>query len=142
MVTALSRSGVPMGITINSFASVSIDPPLVLWSQANTSPTHDEFRSASRMVINILSHAQRDVSSQFSRAQEDKFLGIDWEPSMCGTPVLHGCAATLFTRASMHYQGGDHTIHLCEVDAFQQTDQLPLLFCKGQYVNLPQSLPN
>lgn len=135
VVTALSRAGVPMGITINSFASVSLMPPLVLWSQAHTSPTHGDFQCAEHMVINILSDAQRGISTHFARHHDDKFAGIAWDAAPCGTPVLQGCAATLYCRASTHYEGGDHTIHLCEVETFENHALAPLVFCRGQYMD-------
>lgn len=139
VVTARSRDGRPIGITINSFASVSLDPPLILWSQALVSPTHDEYSAADTLIINILAETQRDISTHFARPQDDKFSGIDWDIAPCGTPRLAGCAATLYCRRSRRYEGGDHTIHLCEVNTFESHDRAPLIFCRGRYVDQAQT---
>ena len=139
VVTALARSGHALGITVNSFASVSLDPPLVLWSQARTSPSHDAFVQVETMVINILSQSQREVSARFAQPHPDKFAGIACTHAPCGTPMLAGCAATLVCRVARRYDGGDHTIHLCEVESFQGHDSAPLIFCKGSYLDHPHA---
>lgn len=136
VVTALGADGQPFGVTVNSFASVSLDPPLVLWSQAKSSPSHDEFSRAGTMVINILSENQRDVSTRFAHPHPDKFEGVARSAAPCGTPVLMGCAATLVCRVVNHYDGGDHTIHLCEIESFEDHCRHPLIFCKGAYAEL------
>lgn len=133
VVTALSRQGVPLGITVNSFASVSLDPPLILWSQSRSSPSHDQFVLADTMVINILSEGQRDISTRFATPHPDKFEGVACSFTPCGTPVLEGCAATLVCRGATRYDGGDHTIHLCHVLSFTSHSRDPLIFCRGNY---------
>jgi flavin reductase (DIM6/NTAB) family NADH-FMN oxidoreductase RutF len=134
VITALARDGRPLGITVNSFASVSLLPPLVLWSQARTSPTHDEFASAATMVINILADDQQEVSAHFARPTLDKFAGIAFSRLPCGTPVLDGSSATLVCTPTARYDGGDHTIHLCAVDTFTNHHRPPLIFCRGSYL--------
>lgn len=134
VVTALGRGGARLGITVNSFASVSLEPPLVLWSQDRGSPSHHDYLAADRMVINILSEAQRELAARFSRPHADKFAGVAWEAADCGTPVLLDCAATFVCRAAERYEGGDHTIHLCRVESFECSGRTPLIFCQGTYL--------
>ena len=134
VVTALARDGRPLGITVNSFASVSLLPPLVLWSQARTSPTHDEFSVAATMVINILADDQQEISARFSRPHPDKFSGITLSRLPCGTPVIEGSSATLVCTPAARHEGGDHTIHLCSVNTFTNHQRPPLIFCRGSYL--------
>lgn len=139
VVTALSQEGKPMGLTVNSFASVSLDPPLVLWSQVRSSPAHDAFFRAKEMVINILSDDQQELSSHFARPHEDKFEGIDYSPAEGGTPVLMGCAANLVCEVVDKYYGGDHTIYLCRVQSFDNHGRPSLIFSRGSYVRARES---
>ena len=139
VVTALARDGRPLGITVNSFASVSLLPPLILWSQARTSPSHEDFAAAGTMVINILAATQRDISARFARPHPDKFAGVAISRLPCGTPILEGCAATLVCTPKTRHDGGDHTIHLCAVDTFTNHRRAPLIFCRGDYL-APSSL--
>lgn len=134
VVTALARNGEPLGVTVNSFASVSLDPPLVLWSQVKSAPSYPEFLAAKTIVINILSAQQRHLSLQFSRPLSYKFDGVEYGSAPCGAPILDGCAATFICRIVDHYYGGDHTIHLCRIESFKNHDRHPLIFCKGTYI--------
>ncbi|HBP28009.1 MAG: flavin reductase family protein [Advenella sp.] len=134
VVTALNPEGSPLGVTVNSFASVSLDPPLVLWSQVNTAPSHSGFLKAKTIVINVLSAEQRRLAAQFSRPDVDKFAGISYSLAQCGTPVLEDCAATFICEIIDHYYGGDHTIHLCKINSFQGHAPHPLIYCRGTYI--------
>jgi len=137
VVTALSDTGAPIGVTVNSFASVSLDPPLVLWSQAQNSPTHPSFLQAGAMIINILADDQAELSVQFSRPVPDRFHGVDCVPGLAGAPVLQGCAATLQCRVADRYYGGDHIIFLCRVEHYESHERRPLIFSKGSYLKVP-----
>lgn len=134
VVTALSPEGRPLGVTVNSFASVSLTPPLVLWSQACRSPSHMAFFQARTMVINILSEDQADLSARFSRPEVDRFADVAYRPAACGCPVLAGCAATLVCRVAERYYGGDHTIFLCAVQDYENHHRTPLIFTEGSYL--------
>ncbi|WPH18123.1 flavin reductase family protein [Variovorax paradoxus] len=134
VVTALSPEGTPLGVTVNSFASVSLAPPLVLWSQACSSPSHTAFFQARTMVINILSEDQSWLSAKFSRPGDDRFSGIDFTSAACGTPVLAGCAATLVCSVADRHYGGDHTIFLCGVNEYENHHRAPLIFAGGSYL--------
>jgi len=134
VVTALSPEGVPLGVTVNSFASVSLAPPLVLWSQACSSPSHTAFFEARTMVINILSEDQAGLSAKFSRPGDDRFADVGYTTTACGTPILAGCAATLVCSVADRYYGGDHTIFLCGVDEYENHQRVPLIFASGAYL--------
>jgi flavin reductase (DIM6/NTAB) family NADH-FMN oxidoreductase RutF len=134
IVTALGRHRARLGITVNSFASVSLDPPLVLWSQDRQTPSHLDYLTADRMVINVLSEDQRELAARFSRPHPDKFAEVAWDAAACGTPILRGCAATFVCHVADRYDGGDHTIHLCRVESCERSDRAPLIFCQGAYL--------
>src|SRR5687767_2050097 len=90
VVTTIS-DGRCYGITANSFSSVSLDPPLILWSQSTTAPSHAAFRAADRFAINILSEDQLNLSNQFAGKVRDKFAGVAWRPGLGGVPLIEGC---------------------------------------------------
>lgn len=98
VITALDRDGRPHGLTANSFSSVSLDPPLILWSQSLASPSHPVFLEAERFVVNILADDQVAVSKHFARGGDDKFAGCETRPGLGGVPLIAGCAAYLECR--------------------------------------------
>ena len=103
VITALDEAGTPYGLTANSFSSVSLDPPLVLWSQALTAPSHPVFRAADRFAINILACDQVEISNRFARAADRKFEGVPVRVGLGGLPLLEGCAAYLECRKITSY---------------------------------------
>ncbi|WP_346915313.1 flavin reductase family protein [uncultured Roseibium sp.] len=131
IVTTLSANGRPVGMTINSFNSVSMDPPLVLWSIARKAPSYDAFHANGSFVVNILSEHQHELCLQFSRPSEDKFAGVDFEPGLNGIPQLTGAAAHLECMTHDRVEGGDHTIIIGRVMRLQASDAMPLLFHRG-----------
>lgn len=120
------------GVTANSFSSVSLDPPLVLWSLSNRSSALEAFRTASHFAIHVLRSSQIRTSNQFARPG-DKFAGIEFDRSPHGTPLLRDCLARFECRSYRHHEGGDHTIFLGEVERLEYTDDDPLLFVQGEY---------
>jgi len=132
IVTTLGPDGRPVGMTINSFNSVSMDPPLVLWSIAKKAPSYDAFRANRGFVVNILSEHQLDLCLQFSRPSEDKFAGVDFEPGLNGIPQLTGAAAHLECVTHDRVEGGDHTIIIGRVIGLRASDAQPLLFHRGK----------
>lgn len=141
VITALDGGGTAHGVTVNSFASVSLDPPLILWSQALTAFSYPVFRDAERFVINILAQDQTDVSMRFARAGADKFSGIATRRGMGGVPLIEGCSATLECRREAIYPGGDHAVFLGRVERFERHARPPLVFGGGKYlVAHPQEL--
>jgi flavin reductase (DIM6/NTAB) family NADH-FMN oxidoreductase RutF len=133
VITAAAADGKPVGLTCNSFASVSLNPPLVLWSLVIYSPNLTVFQDASHFTVNVLGAAQRALSTQFATSSADKFAGVDWTPGLGGAPILAGCVANFQCRAAGRYYGGDHVIFLGAVEAYAYNRDEPLLFAQGGY---------
>ncbi len=134
VVTACDLQGRRHGLTVNSFASVSLDPPLVLWSQAVIAPSHGVFQQVGHFAVNVLAEDQSDLSARFSRAGEDKFAGLSVDTGIGGVPLLPGCAARFECSVYQRYPGGDHTIYVGRVERFGRTDLAPLIFGNGRYL--------
>jgi len=137
VMTTLRPDGSPVGLTVNSFASVSLDPPLVLWSLAARSPSLGAFRAAAHFCVNVLSAAQQDVCGRFARPDADKFAGLDWTMGECGVPVLAGCVATFQCRSAFNNWGGDHVIFVGHVERFATSEAPVLLFHRGRLMPAP-----
>ncbi len=140
VATTVSGDGQPKGMTISSFNSVSMDPPLILWSIGLEAACFDTFRQADKFAINILSAAQADISGQFAAAQDDRFTGIHWQLSGFGLPLITGAAAHLECSVWRRYAGGDHEIMVGEVQHLAATDQTPLLYGLGRLTSFPSEL--
>lgn len=134
VITTLDRDGKPHGLTANSFSSVSLDPPLILWSQSLTAPSHPVFRDADRFVVNILADDQVEVSNRFARGGADKFAGCATRPGLGGVPLIEGCSAYLECRRIDSFPGGDHVVFLGQVDRIERTGRQPLVFGGGRYL--------
>jgi flavin reductase (DIM6/NTAB) family NADH-FMN oxidoreductase RutF len=139
IVTALADTGEPVGLTVNSFNSVSLDPPLVLWSLALRSSALTAFERAERYAIHILSADQKDIAELFARRGDDRFAAIDWAPGQFGAPVIAGAAALFECRARSRYVEGDHVILVGEVErCTSRSGVTPLIFHGGRfYTELP-----
>jgi len=131
VVTASDR-GRAIGMTANSFASVSLDPPLVLWSVAKSSPSHDAFVAADAFAVHFLGAGHRDLALRFSQRGTDKFSGIVHVPGLTGAPLIEGLAPIFECRAWARYPGGDHTILVGEVVRLVERHHDPLLFHSGE----------
>lgn len=123
----------PIGVTASSFNSVSLDPPLVLWSLAKSSKSLGAFRDSGHFAIHVLGCHQETLSNRFARSGEDKFQDVLWSPGTLGSPVLHECAARFECKTVHQYEGGDHIIFVGEVIAFDDRDHPPLIFHGGKY---------
>lgn len=132
IVTTIGREDSPIGFTISSFNSVSMDPPLIVWSIALKAGSIEDFRSNSWFAINVLSADQADLPKVFSSAVEERFAGLRWQQGVGGAPVLAGCAAVFECRTHGRHEGGDHEIVVGEVLRHRNTDLVPLVFGKGQ----------
>ncbi|TIC79788.1 flavin reductase family protein [Crenobacter intestini] len=133
IVTTCDADGEPVGVTANSFNSVSLDPPLVLWSIAKTARSLGAFAHSGHWTVHVLSAEQEGLSDRFARRGEDKFAGLETETGSNGCPLLTGCAARFQCRTSFEYDGGDHLILVGEVVAFDREDKAPLVFHGGRY---------
>lgn len=133
IVTARASDGEPIGVTANSFSSVSLDPPLVLWSLAKSARSLDAFTGAEYFAIHILSAGQEDLSNRFASRGEDKFAGIEAAEGLGAAPLLAGCSARMQCRTVHRYEGGDHIIFVGEVVDLVSSDVTPLVFQAGKY---------
>ncbi|MCA1299776.1 flavin reductase family protein [Stappia indica] len=133
IVTTVDASGRPVGLTANSFNSVSLDPPMVLWSLARTSRNMATFEGAGHYAINILASDQTGLSNRFARPEQDRFERVDWQMGACGVPVLAGVTAVFECRNSTRVDGGDHVVFLGQVEAFDHADREPLIYHGGRY---------
>ncbi|WP_181769780.1 flavin reductase family protein [Bradyrhizobium sp. UNPF46] len=132
IITAES-DGVRAGITANSFNSVSLDPPLVLWSVKKTSTSWPIFAAAKSFAINVLASDQAQLASQFAKSGTDKFKDVDWEPGATGAPLLAGVTAQFECARRAEYEGGDHLIVVGEVSYFARYERRPLVFSQGRF---------
>jgi len=133
VVTTMDRDGNPIGLTINSFSSVSLEPPLVLWSLGSNSPNLETFRNSGHFAINILSTGQQEISNTFARPTDDRFANIDWFRGIAGLPVIRDTIATFECRRTMTIEAGDHVVFFGAVEECEHCDQDPLVFFSGQY---------
>nr|WP_202031805.1 flavin reductase [Paraburkholderia sacchari] len=133
IITTRSAEGEPVGVTANSFNSVSLTPPLVLWSLAKNSRSLRAFESNSHWGVHILSAHQEGLSNRFAKSGEDKFLGVDVEDGAGDIPLLSDCCARLQCKTIFRYEGGDHIIFVGEVLEFDRSELPPLAFHAGQY---------
>lgn len=133
VVTSRSKKGRPIGLTVNSFASVSLDPPLVLWSLSRQASDFSDFNTAGRFAINVLSAKQHHLSRQFSTTLANKFKHVEYEQAPDRSPLLKGATAHFICRTAAQFDGGDHVIILGEVEEYSWNDGEPLVFHSGRY---------
>lgn len=131
VVTTLTSRG-PLGMTANSFTSVSLDPPLVLWSPARKSGRFAAFEAASHFAIHILAEDQRDLSARFA-SEGENFEGLGTRPGLGDAPLIDGCAARLECAHTADHDGGDHLIVVGEVLRITFLDKPPLIYHRGEY---------
>jgi 3-hydroxy-9,10-secoandrosta-1,3,5(10)-triene-9,17-dione monooxygenase reductase component len=142
VVTACVPDGRTAGVTVNSFCSVSLDPPLVLWCLSRTAPSYPVFLDASYFAIHVLAEDQAHLSTRFSGQSKfggrskDKFAGLELSNGLGGAPILPDVVARYECRLERRYDGGDHLIMVGEVERYRHTDRLPLLFHAGRHRGL------
>jgi 3-hydroxy-9,10-secoandrosta-1,3,5(10)-triene-9,17-dione monooxygenase reductase component len=133
IVTARDEAGRPYGLTANSFNSVSLDPPMVLWSLSLRSGSLPVFRDADNWAVHVLAADQQAMSDRFARPGDGKFAGVEDVDGPEGAPLLAGYAARFGCRARFEYEGGDHAIFLGEVVDFDRCEADPLIYHGGRY---------
>lgn len=133
VVTAATPDGTRVGVTANSFNSVSLEPPLVLWSIDKRSSSYSVFEQATHFAINILAADQVELSNRFARPCEDKFADVEVESGMGGSPLLTHCAARFQCEKYQQVDGGDHWILIGKVLAFDDLGRAPLVYHQGAY---------
>jgi flavin reductase (DIM6/NTAB) family NADH-FMN oxidoreductase RutF len=135
LITTLGPDGERAGLTVNSFSSVSLDPPMVLWSLARTANCAPVFRDAEYFAINILAASDAALSTHFAKPGNDKFAAYAgrFSPGLGGTPLLDGAAATFECHSRHRNYGGDHIIVIGVVERYRHTGLAPLVFHRGRY---------
>ena len=136
IVTTLDADNRFVGLTANSFNSVSLDPPMVLWSLGLNSGSLPAFRNAKYWAVHVLAADQEALSARFAKRGIDKFEGLETENGPGGIPLLRGCAARFVCRAAFEYEGGDHAIFVGEVEGFTRQAAPPLAFHQGRYASV------
>jgi len=134
VVTTLTPDGEPAGITVNSFNSVSLEPPLVLWSLALKATLFETFRHCERYLVNVLAADQLDLAKRFAEHGKDRFGATRWEPTASGMPRIPGCVAWFECASRRRYEEGDHVILIGRVESFETARGTPLIFHDGRYV--------
>jgi flavin reductase (DIM6/NTAB) family NADH-FMN oxidoreductase RutF len=136
VVTTVTGEGVPIGLTCNSFSSVSLSPALVLWSLSLRSPNLSNFLQAPNFAINILAAEQRVISHRFAQPIANKFDGVAYTQGRLGIPLITDAAAQLECRNETRYYSGDHVIFIGHVLHYSYRRCPPLVFCAGEYAAL------
>ena len=134
VITTRNAQGETFGVTANSFSSVSLDPPLILWSQSTTSSSYPVFRDCDRFVVNILADHQIRVSNQFAKSGPDKFREIPTTTGLGGIPIIQDCAAHLECVKVAAHPGGDHVVYIGQVEKISRSGHRSLAFGDGKYL--------
>ncbi|MEG2278540.1 MAG: flavin reductase family protein [Comamonas sp.] len=133
VVTTVDAQGHPVGMTVSSFNSVSLDPALVLWSVARSAGSYPAFAQCSHYAIHVLASHHKDLALQFAQRGIDRFAGVAWQPNAHGVPLLEEALATFECRARSQYPEGDHLIMVGEVQACRHAaNASPLLYHCGK----------
>ncbi|MCH7315638.1 MULTISPECIES: p-hydroxyphenylacetate 3-hydroxylase reductase component [unclassified Acinetobacter] len=133
IMTAQNEQGEKVGVTANSFNSVSLDPPLILWSIDKNSSSFPVFEQASHFAVNILSGSQIDLSNKFSRRNIDKYEGTNYREGAGSAPMLENCSAVFECERHQIIEGGDHWIIVGKVVNFHDQGRSPLVYHQGAY---------
>ena len=137
VVTTRAPSGEAIGLTVNSFNSVSLDPPLVVWSLSRKLASLPVFEACEYYAVNVLAEDQQQLSQLFATRSDDKFAGLDIDDGLYGVPLLKGCCARFECRNTTRHEGGDHVVFISEVVRFDREDRAPLIYHSGAYRSLP-----
>jgi len=136
VVTTKDERGNPVGMTANSFTSLSLDPPLILFNIDKGASLYETFMKTDSLAINILSKEQQSLSKQFASSGIDRFDGVQYCKDKTGAPILSGVLAYFDCEIEHRYDGGDHTIIIGKVVSGDSEDGEPLVFYKGNYKEL------
>ncbi|MEO1398009.1 MAG: flavin reductase [Pseudomonadota bacterium] len=141
IITTRDDGGEPVGMTASSFNSVSLDPPLILWSVGKNALSAETFRSSERFAVHVLGTGQIALSNRFAKSGTDKFDGIDYDHDLHGLPRLSDALARFSCKTHAVHEGGDHWIVVGEVVDLEAQSGEPLLFAKGAYAGTQDLAP-
>ncbi len=134
VITCIDSNQAKQGITINSFSSLSLNPPLILFSLAHDSNNYPIFSSCKKFTVNILSDTQLDISNNFAFNKKDKWQNVSFSLGNNGCPVIDGVVAFIECDMHLQYQGGDHTIIIGKVtNLHKNSETKPLVYFQGKY---------
>ena len=137
VITGLDATQTPIGITISSFNTVSLNPPLILWSIAKQSPLAAAFAVGAKHIIHVLNHAQEDLAITFAKRSVNQFAHVTYQLNRSGIPFIQGCAAHFECETVAVYPGGDHLIIMAAIhDLAHDPNKTPLLFHRSQLSGL------
>lgn len=136
IASVLDSNGTPHGLTVNSFSSVSLEPPLILICLGHAVTNLAEFRAARYFGISVLTEHQRDVSDRFARKGHDRFNGTPWHAGETGVPLLDGALAEIECSAHHRFTAGDHDIFVGEMVAARVAEGEPLIYYASKYRGL------
>jgi len=136
IITALDAAGQAIGLTANSFTSVSLDPPLVLWSIDKCSPLFDGFMQADHYAVHVLRQDQQELAQCFSDDDAVRFAELAYESGIAGLPLLESYSALFQCEVESRYTEGDHVILIGRVISIDNESTAPLIFHKAQYKRL------
>lgn len=134
VITAVDEAGALQGMTANSFSSVSLDPPLIVWSLRTNSASFATYSKAPRFAVNILAQEQIHVSNLFAKPGPNRFDSVRWSAGLGDVPLIDGCAAHIECRLEASYPGGDHVLFLGRVERIVTSIRKPLAFGLGKYM--------
>jgi 4-hydroxyphenylacetate 3-hydroxylase, reductase component len=132
IITA-SANGECAGLTANSFTSVSLDPPLILWAVKKSSTSWPVFAASKAFAVNVLAADQAQLATQFARSATDKYKGVEWTLGPSGAPLLANVTSHFECVRRVEYEGGDHLIVVGEVTRFARYERRPLVFLQGRF---------
>jgi len=134
IITTRDEAGGAIGVTANSFNSLSLDPPLVLWSIGVKAFSYPAFAKAKHFVVHVLAADQQALSDRFARPSTEKFDGVAFEHGLGDVPLFPGCAAVFECSTERCVEGGDHVIMIGRVERFSVNESaLPLMSYRGRY---------
>lgn len=139
VITCKDALGRPCGITVNSFSSVSLEPPLVLWNIAKVSNSLEAYLNADRFLINVLADHQRELAVHFARSDHTLFESVEFELNRDNIPRLPAALAHFECSTYQVHDCGDHYIIVGKVEHFQHQSGAPLLFYGGRYATLGET---
>src|SRR5690606_3964483 len=140
IITATDKEGNPVGLTVNSFASVSLDPLLILWSIDHRASNIDVFKSAGSFSVHVIAANQKDVGYTFAKKGVDRFSTCEWRISEYGLPIISDSYAVLQCKTFKQVEAGDHTILIGEVVEIEKNDKEHLLYYQGSFAAHPERI--
>lgn len=133
VITTRDAEGASCGLTVSSFNSLSLDPPLILWSLSTRSSNRPAFEACEHFAVNILADDQAAISRRFASSARNRFHGVPTRPGLGGAPLLEGCAAHIECRAHSTQMAGDHVLFIGRVERVHGTGRRPLVYVGGRY---------